>query len=318
VSDPTTNQTDATEATGKGRPWTRAGALLRRIAIDMVVAGLAVAVGAGSWALVGHLRDGGDGYRAAHNEANAFEVRPAPMVALPQPATGPVAAPAAGGAAAPEAAVDGFLRAEVAADFEASYAFLSAADRDRYRIAAAWVAAHGALPSITGYAVDASSVDGAQASVTARTDLLPAVDLVKGIVAAHGIGHWVAVQEDGRWWVSFRESSVTPVWPSDALAPEAVSRWVAARQGCDTPAEFEGLLGVPGLADELCGAAGTVDVRGAERLEAATGAPIVAAFGDVAGPGTRVVDVRAPVPMRAVVAADGDGWLVVGVLAPTG
>jgi hypothetical protein len=288
------------------------------VAIDLGVASLALAVGFGGWRLA---TAGGAGasYTPAHNSASAFAASPPAAVPLPPPATGPVAAPPGSGAVSAVAAVDGFLAAEAAGDHHASYAFLSAGDRERYRTPAQWTEAQGTKPSIAGYAIagDATAASPTAAAVTVRVDYAPEIDVVRGIVPAHADAVYAAVEEEGRWRVSVRDTTARAEWPPDGTAADAVHEWAAARQACRAAPQFSPLVGVPALAGALCHSQGSIAVGAPAPADATTGAALVAAFGDSAA-AARVVPLAAPVGLRVLVAPDGDGWLVVGVLAPSG
>jgi hypothetical protein len=162
------------------------------------------------------------------------------------------------------------------------------------------------------------TADDQRAEAGSSLDLVPVLDEVVGLVPAHATATWVAVHEGGVWRVSLEDSSLQPVWPSDATAAAAVEDWARARQECQSGeaiGEFAGgVLGSPAIADALCKRDGDVRVGGAEQLDGTDGAPVFAAFGAEAQAWARVVEVSDPTPLRAVVAPLGDTWLVVAVL----
>lgn len=243
------------------------------------------------------------------------EVAPAAVPAAAQAASLPVpsAVPVAA-ATSPEAAVAGFLAAEAGRDHEGSYAFLSAADRVAWPTAAAWVAAHGDLPPITG----AEVIEVRPDAVVTATSLDARLDPVIGLVPARATGTWATVAEGGAVRVHFSASTLQPAYPSDEGVGEAVATWAEARVGCRTEAQADfPLLGSPGLADQLCGATGALDLGAPGTLvDGDRTLTLLDAFGPEVFAWARAVDVRAPVAMTVVAAPVGEVWLVVGVLAP--
>jgi hypothetical protein len=271
----------------------------------VLVVGLALGIG------VARVTFAGDGGGAASTPMRRTDT----AVTLPELAA--VDVPPAGIAAPdPRSAVEGFLEAEAARDFGRSWGLLAAEDRVRYGSPAAWVAAHEAIPPVTGFLVEAAGDDGA---VAALLELRPGLDGVLGLVPARAESTWQTVNEDGGWRVAFGLSSLRPLHPSDAGAVDAALSWVQDRQACqDRPARQHGaLVGVTGLADRLCDAAGVPQAAGPGRLPAADAARFVSAYGPDVVDWARTVDIDGAVPLRAVLAPIGDDWFVVGVLPPT-
>jgi hypothetical protein len=217
----------------------------------------------------------------------------------------------------PDGAVTRFLDAEVASDFAASYRSLSASNRVLSGSAAQWVADHDTIPPFVSYRIRSVAVSGARAEVGADLALRPSLDQVRGLVPAHASGAFIAVAEDGGWRLAWSDSVLTPRYPADDLAPEAVVRWADDRRACRRGPEYAGgLLGAPRLVAGLCGARRAVAVDRARLLpERAAAEPFLAAFGPSAHQWLRAVRVRAPVRVDVVVAPLGEHWLVVGVLA---
>lgn len=235
------------------------------------------------------------------------------VVAPPPPAAGdriPVEA-----ATTPEAAVKGFLAAEVQLDFAGSYEFLSEADRVAYPTPASWEAAHGQFPVITGFAVS----EVREATVITSTALRGGVDPVLGLVPGRATGTWAVVEEGGGWRVFFgsTESALAPLYPPDDGVAEAVRTWVGDRQECGDAAPTTGTLyGAPALAQELCDAPGDIVLGEPGVLQDGPDtAPLLAAFGPEVFTWARVVEVREPVAMLAVTAPVNDQWQVVGLLS---
>lgn len=247
----------------------------------------------------------GTGSDAAGGTAQAAPAPPEPGDAVP-----------VAEATSPEAAVRGFLTAEALGDFEASYAFLNAADRrTRWTSPAAWTAAHAQLPPVTGFEVEEVS-DGTVTTVTALDSRL---DPVLGLVPARARGTWRAVEEEGGWRVAFSESVLQPLYPSDEGAADAARTWVASRQAdCGTQGQADApLLGNRGLADALCEAEGEAALGPAGVLpDGPSTTPLLDAYGPEVFTWARVVPLTAPVAADIVVAPVDDTWQVIGVLGP--
>jgi hypothetical protein len=260
------------------------------------------------------------------------------------PPPSPVAAPTS-----PSAAVTGFVSAQASGDFDTAWALLSSADRASTSSAAGWRARQRQLPTFVSVALDGPTITttptttpattaqpatsattaprttpstGSAVTLTGVVTFQPALDEVRGLTPATAKATWVLSSEDSGWRVRYSDSTFQAQLPTDTNgAATAVVKWAAERRkpGCRRPAEewSGGLVGVPGLADRLCTAKGEPTVGASTALDQAMDtAPVVAAFGPEALTWARLVPVRSPVPMRAVVAPVGDRWLVVGVLMP--
>lgn len=226
-----------------------------------------------------------------------------------------------GDAASGREAVEGFVAAEIDGDFTRSYGYLSAAGRDEFRSAGRWQAVHAdVLPPITGFEPGEVRPTDTGVEVTGTLRLEPGLDEVVGLVPGVADARWLAVQDDdGTWGVDLDASTFEPRYPADDDgAAAAAAAWVRARQRCEQAAEYgDGLVGVTGVADELCNATGAVEVGTPRTLEDVDAGPFLAAFGDDATTWARVVDVTSPRDLRVVLAPVGDEWLVVGLLSAT-
>ncbi|MDP8959659.1 MAG: hypothetical protein M3N51_10820, partial [Actinomycetota bacterium] len=172
------------------------------------------------------------------------------------------------------------------------------------------------LPPILGYRVEGVREEAGQVQVETLMELEPGLDHVMGLVPARAEGIWVSQEESEGWRVLLDQSALRPLYPEEEGAAEAVGHWVRARQGCGEGRQHPaGLLGVPSLADQLCGSQGEPRLGQVGQVEQLEAAPFLAAFGPEFQQWARVVPVAAPVPLRAVVAPIGDGWTVIGVLA---
>jgi hypothetical protein len=233
------------------------------------------------------------------------------------PATVPASAEAplrSVSATSPEDAVRGFLTAEQAGDYEASYDFLSDTDRAGFGTAEGWVASHADyVPPVEGFEIEAADAQ----TVVTLVRYTPSLDAVVGLVPAQARVTW-AVTEGQAFGIDLELTTAEALHPSDEGAPAAVLAWAEQRQACAPrpDGQWSGdLLGAPALAEALCAAAGTPAVGVPALLGPAEGAPFSATFGDEVAAWARVVPVDGPVPLRAVVAPLGDDWVVVGVLA---
>jgi hypothetical protein len=216
----------------------------------------------------------------------------------------------------PAEAAGAFLDAEVAADAEASFPFLSAEDRAEQGDPAAWLEAHADLWVPTGYRLTGVEEDraGGTAVATADVTLRPQIDEFVGLVPARATLTLPLVREDGGWRVAFADSTYEPAYPDDDGAVDAVRAWASARTRCETAAQWDGgLLDSPYLADALCEAEGDLRLGRLDTLDALDDAgAYLDDFGSVAADWARVVPVEGPVALDAVAAPLGDTWVVIG------
>lgn len=280
-----------TTGSGGGRP------VVRTAAIAAVVVLVAVAA---VFLLVG---------RDAHDDDGDSPAQAAP-------ATGE-AGDGQPGAASPEAAVEGFLTAEGAGDYESSYAFLSDGDREEFISPAAWVSAHAdVLAPVLGHE-PFERVDSGRGSaeVTGLVEFEAGLDPVSGLAPGRARVTWVV--EEGRrgWGVGLADSRIAPIYPDEVAARTAAVTWVGQAQQCDPPPPPVPLLGVPSLADRLCGAAGDVVAGEPAPLGLAVGGAVDATYGPESMGWARAVALRTPLPMTLVLAPIGDEWVVIGLFA---
>jgi hypothetical protein len=236
---------------------------------------------------------------------------------LPQAMTNPAdVEPPAAPAATPTAAVTEFLDAETAGDFASSYGRLSAPDRLRTASRSEWTNLHAQLPTVRGFTLGETRSTPGRAEIDAEVQLKPALDTIVGLVPSRAHAVWVAVAEDGGWRIDFDSSSLVPEYPPDAAAVDAAKSWVSARTQCRRGPQYrDGLLGLPALANDLCGARGPVRVGTAAPLRTGDGVePFVAAFGPDVFTWARTVPVQSPTPLSVALAPIGDRWVVIGVL----
>ena len=240
----------------------------------------------------------------------------APAVTAAPVANVTIAAPD-GAATTPEAAVAQFLAAEQRGDFAASYALLSADNRETLGSAARWISAHADIPPVTGWKLDVVEPGDGTARVIGTVGLQPGLDEVAGLTPGSALATWEVVANGDEWFVDFEASSLEARYAADDAADDAVAKWLAARQRCDTTHQYDnGLLGRDALAESLCGVDGDPRVGEPRPVETAELDVLLPPFGADAGSWARAVDVTAPIPLRALVAPVGDDWIVVGVLDP--
>lgn len=269
----------------------------------MVVALLA---GMGAVAGFGALTGSDDGAPAAAIDADLGAAAPLPAAeASVEPGTP---------SASPRAAVEAFLDAEVAGDFQASYSLLSRSQRAAYGSAAAWINAHADFFPVTGYRI----VDAADGSVTAEVEYRSSIDEVVGLIPARGVVEWAVVEEAGGWSVDFDASTTRARYPDDATATDAVAEWARENQRCGDPEQYDGALvataDLLAAVDSLCDSTGRISAGPPRTLDEFDASPFVSAFGTDALAWARAVVVTGPVELTVVVAPVADRWLVVGLL----
>lgn len=216
-------------------------------------------------------------------------------------------------------AVTGFLAAEAAQDFEASFAFLSSADRQKYADKASWIQEHGKFPQVTAFRIDGSTPEGQDVRVTTLTGFQPGLDEVLGLTSARARSTWMTVRENGVWRIDLGRSSTQPLYPSDAPAREVARQWAQRRAACKSTEGLEvRLKGIPTLAERLCGARGEVRLGQVSKLfDTDDTRSLVSAYGPDVFAWARTVQVDSPEPMQIVLAPVGADWKVMGVIRVT-
>ena len=274
---------------------------------DVIVVILGLTVGIGATLLI-------DRYRAPATEpirrlaAEAVAATTTPTTAAPDTSTAPESA---------VAAIEGFLAAEQEGTLTESFTFLSREDRQTLGSVAGWEAAHAdLLPPVETFSIRSGEKTGGSSQVVTDVAFTPSLDEVSGLVPGDAIVTWHLVRESGGWRIALFETVVEPRYAPEIAATESARRWVIDRTACIMAEEYEGgLLGNPGLADSLCGAAGPVEVgtagtaRGPDRR-----CPVRRGVrSGVRSMGPRG-DSRVPVPLQVVLAPVGVDWIVIGVL----
>ncbi len=234
---------------------------------------------------------------------------------LPDTPAGPI--PASGApASSPVSAVEGFLAAEATGDFARSWALLAAEDRARFLTPAGWEAAHEQIPPVTGFQVGPIAEDeSVPRCCSSRPDSMASSVSYRLALSPRGGPH----QRTAAGAVAFSRSELRPLHLDDGGATGAALAWALDRQACDDrpPSQHGALVGVPGLATQLCGTTGEPSAAALSALPPADATRFVSAFGAAVTDWARVVHLDGPVAMRAVLAPVGEQWLVVGVLPAT-
>lgn len=273
---------------------------------DAVIVVVALAVGMGGFAAYGALTGPDDPAPTAAIDADFEPAPPAEAGSSPVAAGSPAASAAE--------AVDAFLTAEAAGDFETSYALLSEAQRTTYGSVPAWRNAHADFFPVVGH----RKVDTTDGTVRTEVEYRSSLDEVVGLIPARAVIEWAVVQEGGGWAVDFDASAVEPTYPDEAAAAEAVSDWAADLQRCEEPVQYEGALVATAdlvrTAESLCDADGRIDAGPARTLDEFDASPLVSAFGTDALAWARAVDLTGPAELTVVVAPVEDRWVVVGLL----
>ncbi len=293
---------------GEKRRGVPSGALVAVAAVALLV------VGIGTGFLLA--RTGGE--PAVLPNAEGVELPPSvPATAAPSapatPAGEPVQAPTEAGAA-----IRAFLQAERARELERSFELLAPVDQQELGPLPFWRNLHADLPVLRDFTLEGvqrSGADRARATTTVR--LRPLLDEFVGLIPGTARAEWPLRRTGDGWRVVFSERTLEPIFPAAVQAVEDTRDWVRARQACE-PAGLEGgVYGRTDLADALCNASGAVRLGQAAPLEPGPEtAELTAAFGEEVFSWSQVVDVRAPVRLRAVLAPIGDVWEVIGVLPP--
>lgn len=232
------------------------------------------------------------------------------------PATSSAAADQPVSADEPAAAVTRFLEAESAGRFADAFAFLSSTDREELGGPAGYVAGHADLmPPVATFTVVSSEEAEPAARVVTEVAFRPSLDEVSGLTPGRADVTWTVVPEGSGWAIDLAATEVVPRYPEEGTAAADVLEWTRTRQACgDSEHEHIALRGVPALADALCDADGDAVIGETTRLADTDAASYLAAYGGEVVEWARVVDVTAPVPLRAVVAPIGEDWTVIGVL----
>ena len=214
-----------------------------------------------------------------------------------------------------------FLASALRGDLDTSWSVVSAGDRQRIgypeRIAEQ-------LRSVGWTSSNVTSVDADVVTVDVRQT--PKISDIDGVVAASATVRIPTVQEAGEYRVNWSRRMVEQHFPQDSADTDvkvtaSLENWIAARQQCisSPPNQFDGgLVGVVGLAAQLCGTNGRPDITSVGDLDTLDEPqPVIESFGASALRWARVVKVAGPVPLNAVLAPRGTDWIVVAIARPS-
>lgn len=216
----------------------------------------------------------------------------------------------------PRQAVEKFLSAEAAEQFDQSYRFLAHSNRVEYGSDGDWTAAHADFFPVERSTTRQVAKEGDTTVVTTEVRFRSSLDEVLGLVPARAKVRWPVVSEDGGWLVDFDAAVIEPLFPPETDVRGTAQRWLRDRQACQPANEYEyegGLVGSGTVnAEQLCGAPTAELAESLHSLDPIEGAVFVSAFGDASW--ARAVDVRGEVPLTLVLAPVDDRWLVIGAL----
>lgn len=250
---------------------------------------------------------------------NAAEVRlpSAPPAGSPSPATSSTTEPAPTPRAA-GAAIMAFLEAEQSAAFARSFALLTPSDRRELGPLPAWQNLHADLPVLQGFTVGRVEPAGdGRARAHTMLRLRAQLDEFIGLIPGRARGEWPLRRTADGWRVLFTRRRLEPVFPPAGQVVDDAAAWAGARQACEPAGWDGGMYGRSDLAEALCDAQGELRLGPPGPLEPGPEtAELTAAFGEEVFEFSRVVPVRAPVRLRAVLAPIGDRWEVIAVLPP--
>ena len=212
------------------------------------------------------------------------------------------------------------LRALIDGRYDGAWSMLSPIEQERIgfkeRMASDVVAA-----GWTAFTITSST----ETAVVAEIRQTPKVSDIDGIVAASATVTFPTVNDNGVYTVSWSRRTVNQNLPersktSDEKVVATVGAWAAERQKCSKGgAEYSGgLIGVIGLADQLCNTttAPTVsDVGDLDTLDEPQ--PIIDGFGGSALRWARVVTLKEPIAMNVVLAPNGPDWTVIAIARPS-
>ncbi len=217
-------------------------------------------------------------------------------------------------ASSPRQAVDMFLGAEAAEQFDRSYRLLTRTNRADYGSEAEWSAEHANFFPLERFTIGQITKEGDTTIVTTEVRFRSSLDEVLGLVPARAIARWPVVADDGGWLVDFDAAVIEPVYPPEADVRKEAQRWLRDRQACQPTNEYEGgLVGSAALsAEQLCGAPTAEIAESLRSLDPIEGAAFVSVFGDAGW--ARAVDVKGAVPLTLVLAPVDDQWLVIGAI----
>ncbi|HVF32644.1 MAG TPA: hypothetical protein VM933_06375 [Acidimicrobiales bacterium] len=220
-------------------------------------------------------------------------------------------------------ALQRYLDAEVARQYDVSFALVDAKTRESEGPVAAWSnsRANRLLPEQFTIVDEVASPDGTDVTVSAiRT---PAVSPQTGLVPARSQETWRVVKAEGWRVLRGRPADVRPELPSDAAATAVGAAWLERAAACDATGAAAlqlsvNLLGSPDLRDATCKNRSTWSAGSAIPVsEISNSTVIVSAYGPGVGRWARAVPVTGAGRFTIVLVPLGAEWRVTG-LVPEG
>lgn len=217
-------------------------------------------------------------------------------------------------------ALQRYLDAERARDFETSFALLDPDTRTTAGPVAAWQneRPNRLLPET--FTIDSEQAVDGGVDLTISATRTPAVSNATGLVPARSVETWRVVNDGGWRVVRGRPEDVRPVLPSDALATDAGAAWLDRAASCDRNGTealqlSTHLLGAPSLRDITCKNKGTWTAGKAIPVSQLPDSTVfVSAYGPGVGRWARAVPVTGAGRYTIVLAPLGNEWRVMGVI----
>ncbi len=217
-------------------------------------------------------------------------------------------------------AVSSLIDSVIAGEFETTFSLLTPNEQRRAGSSQRLAAELGPL-GWKSYAVTAT----AAGSVTAEIVQSPRVSDIDGVISPTATVIVPVVADASGFTLTWSRRVVMAHHPersaqSDTEVSQAAIQWAQAAQQCSAaPLEyFGGLIGVTGLADQLCRATGTPTVESVGDLDSLDEPqPVIDGFGSSSATWARIVHLTAPVAMNVVLAPDGDRWMVIAIACPS-
>ena len=218
-----------------------------------------------------------------------------------------------------QAAVEGLLTAEQEEDHAASYAFIDAAGRAKYRDVADWTDRRTGLAPVTGFTIDTSASSATK--VVAVVTHEPGLDPFIGLSTAEERQTWTGTKTS-KGYLAEADPVAALVLPAESTIETTVHDWAVAVQACDqkqaeTFQVSDSLFGESDGATTLCHSTGAITTGPIGLLAAGpASADIVAQYSSDVLTWARTMTVGGPTTFVVVLAPIGPNWKVLGVADP--
>ncbi len=213
-----------------------------------------------------------------------------------------------------------YLDAEIARNFETSFALLDPATQTASGPVAAWLNERPNRLLPESYTIDSEQAGDDGVDLTISATRTPAVSSATGLIPGRSVETWRVVNDGGWRVLRGRPTDVRPQLPSDASATETGAAWLDRAATCDTKGAealqlSANLLGAPSLRDATCKNKGTWTAGKAVSLsELPNSTVFVSAYGPAVGRWARAVPVTGAGRYTIVLAPLGTEWRVMGVI----